>query len=47
MSTIAVARAALRWHIRKARRTFELVGRAVSRGARTEGRGPPTGVRWG
>ncbi len=44
MSTLFVMRAVLRWHLRKARRTFQLLGRRL---AAPNWPDRPTGVRWG
>jgi hypothetical protein len=44
MRTRAVLASTLRWHMRKARRTFRLLARWLTRPALPS---PHTGVRWG
>lgn len=46
MSTLQVARATLRWHLRKARRAFGLLSRAMTQTGRS-GRVDRPSVRWG
>ncbi|WP_263574766.1 hypothetical protein [Devosia aquimaris] len=44
MSTRAILATTLRWHMRKARRSFQLLGRWLTQPAPSPTR---TGVRWG
>jgi hypothetical protein len=44
MSTRAILATTLRWHMRKARRTFQLLGRWLTRPELSPSR---TGLRWG